>query len=289
MANNNSATSLTLFDELLNDAIRSITTLQAWKWMQTSTTDVTVADQQFYNLPNDLEKLLNITITVGSYLWQPREITSREQWDAINQVTDFESDYPQYYFIFENQVGIFPTPSTADYVITLRFQKRIADLSVADYTTGTVDIVTNDTTAVTVSGTTWSASMAGRWLKITPSDTATASGDGLWYQIASVASTTTLTLSRNYQGTSLTTGAAAAYTIGEMSDIPEAHQQLPLWSALELYFTSVQPEQSRALLYKRKFDDGMKRIKEDEGAATVSPVLSTGDTSSFNPNLFITM
>jgi len=274
---------------LLNDAIRSITTLQAWKWMQTTSTDVTVAEQQFYNLPNDLEKLLNVTITVGSYLWQPREITSREQWDAINQVTDFESDYPQYYFIFENQVGIFPTPSTADYVITLRFQKRIADLSVADYTTGTVDIVTNDTTAVTGSGTTWSASMAGRWLKITPSDTATASGDGLWYQIASVASTTTLTLSRNYQGTSLTTGAAAAYTIGEMSDIPEAHQQLPLWSALELYFTSVQPEQSRALLYKRKFDDGMKRIKEDEGAATVSPVLSTGDTSSFNPNLFITM
>lgn len=289
LANNNSSTALSLFDELLNDTTRGITTAEAWPWMQEQGTTTTVASTQYYSLPNDCEKLLNVTITVGTYLWQPIEVTSREQWDAINQITTFTSNYPQYYFVTDNTVGIYPIPSTSSYTITLNYQLRVADLSVADYTTGTVDVITNGATTVTGSGTTWTTPMAGRWIKITPGNTATSSGDGMWYKIASVASATSLTLSRAYQGTSLTTGASAAYTIGQMSLLPEAHQQLPLWGALELYFTSVQPEPDRATMYKRMYAEGLKKLSEDEGAPSVSPVLSTQRAPFVNPNIFLTM
>jgi hypothetical protein len=72
----------------------------------------------------------------------------------------------------------------------------------------------------------------GRYIRITPSDLAiTLAGDGMWYEIASVPSATTLTLVRAYGGTALS-AASATYTIGQMPLLPEAFHDMPWqWAA----------------------------------------------------------
>src|SRR3990167_3554288 len=73
--------------------------------------------------------------------------------------------------------------------------------TVAPYTTGTASI-TNGSTAVTGSGTTWTAAMVGRKIRF--------GSDLPWYRIASRSSDTAIVLENVYQGT---TNTAATYEI----------------------------------------------------------------------------
>jgi hypothetical protein len=72
----------------------------------------------------------------------------------------------------------------------------------AQYKTGTVS-VTNGSATVTGSGTLWSGEIAA-------GDLFTIVGDNAWYEVASVGSNTSLTLSANYAGT---TGSGKSYAI----------------------------------------------------------------------------
>jgi hypothetical protein len=72
----------------------------------------------------------------------------------------------------------------------------------AQYKTGTIS-VTNGSQTVTGSGTAWTG-------EISPGDILTIVGDNVWYEVASVASDTSLTLSAVYAGT---TGIEKAYAI----------------------------------------------------------------------------
>ena len=72
----------------------------------------------------------------------------------------------------------------------------------AQYKTGTVS-VTNGSATVTGSGTGWSAEIAA-------GDLFTIVGDNAWYEVASVGSNTSITLSANYAGT---TGSGKSYAI----------------------------------------------------------------------------
>jgi len=239
-----------------------------------------------YILPANIAKPQSVYITVGSYRYAPVEVNSQREWDLLNEVVRTE-DIVTHYRVYDGYLEFYPKPSTADSVITLNARRLGADLLSADYTTGTVDIAPNGSQLITGSGTTWSSAMEGRWIKITPTDVAATSGDGYWYEIANVISTTTLVLRKPYLGTSLTTGAAAAYIIGEVSLIPEPHDTLPIYSALETYFTSVDPNKEKAALYKSMYKDGYQQMKEDHGTK-VQAVIDSGDQIDFtNPNLFV--
>ena len=72
----------------------------------------------------------------------------------------------------------------------------------AQYKTGTVS-VTNGSATVTGSGTSWSGEIAA-------GDLFTIVGDNAWYEVASVGSNTSITLSANYAGT---TGSGKSYAI----------------------------------------------------------------------------
>lgn len=213
---------------------------------------------QFYDLPNDFDRLISVNMLVGSNLYVPKEAPTREFWDNLN-VTTYTSNYPEWYFIFNGQIGFWPTPSSADLTITYSYDQLVRDLSVADYTTGTV-AVTSGSVYVTGSGTTWTIAMIGRWIQITPSDSATASGDGFWYEVAAVSSTTSLTLTKPYGGATVSGGA---YTLGQVSLLPDAYQDMPVYWACHIYYSSVQPEPDRANnffgIYER-----MKKSLEDE-------------------------
>lgn len=243
---------------------------------------------QRYVLPAYTSKPKSVYVTVGGYRYMPKEVSTQEEWDELNQVV-ITGDTATHYRVYDGFLELFPKPATANCVVTLNARRVPKDLSAADFTTGTIDIVTNGSQLVTGSGTSWTVPMAGRWLKITPSNTATADGDGYWYEIARVISSTTLVLRKPYLGTSLTTGAGAAYIIGQASLIPEPHDVLPVYDALKIYFTSIEPNNDKAQLYASLFDSGYAQMIKDFGSKT-DVVLNGGIDSDedIDPNLFVT-
>lgn len=291
LTNNSSSTNLSLMDELINDSYRRICAEKDWPFLQKSSTASTVSGTQFYDLPYDLDLLINVTVTIGSTLYIPRECPNREMWDILNQTTTFQSNFPEYYYIYNGQVGFYPTPSTStSNAITYNYRRRVVDLSRADYTTGTVDIITNGSTVVTGSGTTWTTPMIGRYLRVTATDAVASSGDMAWYEIATRTSNTVIGLVKNYSGTSLTTGASATYIIGQMPILPEAFHDLPVYQAVEVFYSSINPDAKRAEIYKRKGDELMAKLRYDYGTKTTDPSLHDNYPRPIgNPNLFITL
>lgn len=241
----------------------------------------------FKTLPQYIDRVSSVYVTVGTYNYSPRECPSREIWDKLNMTT-FSSDIPTWWFVYNGKLGLFPTASTAGNIITINSKQLARDLTVADYTTGSIATAVNASGTITGSGTTFTASMVGRWLRITESDTAN-KGDGYWYKILSYTSGTVITLEKPYQGTAITAGSAA-YTISQCSLMPEQYQDLPVYGALRTYFTSVAPDNSKAQLYQGMYMEMYKTLESDYTNKNTSMVIDDGtgrDFDMLNPNLFI--
>ena len=271
---------------LMNEIIRQICSDHAWDFLEAHTNISTVASTQFYDLPNDYLKLIAVEVTIGSTQYVPLECPNRRFWEMLNSNTSDTSDTPQYYFVWKGQIGFYPTPaSSTSNAIGLSYRKKVVDLSMADYTTGTVDIITNGSGAVTGAGTTWTAPMIDRYLRVTQSDTATAAGDHQWYKISAVGSTTTLTLDKNYEGTSLTTGAGAAYTIGEMPILPEAFHMLPVYYAAMTYFATKNVDSGRFKKFQELYTNAYVQLRKDHGRKSSNVVVVDEPPNVISPNL----
>lgn len=277
LTNNTASTNLTLGDQLINDSLRYLTTKYFFNERSQVIPGGTIANTQFYPLPYNIKTIINVYITVGSIRYQLTEAPTRQFWDSLNFVT-YTSDIPQYYFIYNKQIGVFPTPSSSSNAITVNYKTRLRDLTQADYTTGTVTL-TNGSSTVTGAGTTFVADMAGRWIYATPP-----TGDGNWYEISSFGSTTSLTLVNQYQGT---TAASIATLIGEMPILAEDYQDLPVYRACAIYFTTRVPDPARAELFQKLYDEGEARLDAEFGSKSWSVAITPNDSEVINPNLFI--
>ena len=288
---NSSAANSALGNALLNDGIKKTYGFMNWPFLENSATGTTVANQQFYNLAYDFGTMINITMTNGSTVYDPVEVASRSAWDYINSNTQVTSNIPQYYFIFGSgpaTVGFYPTPSASAQTFNYYYKRIQKDLTIADYSTGNIVSIANAASAVVGSGTTFTTKMANRYIQITDSNTANA-GDGYWYPIASVSSATALALGTPYGGPSISAGSAA-YTIGQMSYLPDGFQVLPLYYALWQYWLSKADDVSvtKAKEYKTMFYDGIDEMKLKHGSKSIDPTISADEISNLNPNLFVT-
>lgn len=261
--------------ENMNDCIREIMSMpHAWDFLEATATDTTVASQQSYNFPYNYDKLYSVTITIGNFRYPVEEVPSREYWDQLQLSTAVTSNIPQWFFIDAGKIYFWPTPSENSKTITYNYKQSVKDLSEADYTTGTVT-VTNDSTTVTGSGTTFTAGMVGRYIKIT--------GDGFWYKIASFTNATTINLQKKYQGA---TAAGANYTIGEMPILPEAYHNLPAYRAAQIFWVMKGKDENRATMFKNLYETGLGRLIADHGSKTSSFVIED-EKEIVNPNLRI--
>jgi len=272
---NTSTANLTYGMTLVNDSLRYLTS--KFYLNERSYTTTTVAQQQFYNLPPQVKELINLTVTIGSVKWVPQVAPSRQYWDSLN-VIQFYQDFPSFFFVYNGQVGIFPTPASDGNTITMNYKIRIKDLSQADYTTGTVT-ATNDSATITGSGTTFIQNMENRWIRI-----AEPSGDGQWYQIQTYVSATEVTLYNKYTGPNVSGGT---YTIGEMPIMPEDYQDAALYRALWVYYNSRVPNPAQAKIYKELYDASYAMLDAEFGQKTTNVALTDTDTEVFNPNLFL--
>ncbi len=184
----------------------------------------TVDAQQAYDLPVDFSKLDAATLTVGGIAYPLRPISSRNEWNRINEIDFSGITIPQYIFVDKKDFSIYPIPQDA-YSGTLTYVPDSREMINEDYTTGTVT-ATNDDETITGAGTTWTAPMVGRWFK--------EDADANWYRLETFTSTTSMELDRTYQGT--TTAGGTTYTIGEMPDLPgELHEYIPHRVAAQFY------------------------------------------------------
>ncbi len=281
--NNSLADNVTWATEMVNDSIRYL--ISKYFLNERSYTTTTVSGTQFYNLPPQVKKIINVTVNIGNVLWQPKECPTREFWDALN-VISFTQDFPSYFFVYNGQLGIYPKPATTGNVITMNYKTRITDLSMADVTqttaTATATTVSAGTTITTTAAafTNW---MAGNWIRIPFSSSNATNGDNQWYQIDVVNSASLVTLKNPYTGASVT---GANFTVGEVPILPEDYQDLPLYRMAIIYYTTRFPDPIRAQQYQQLWDIGEAKLNEEFGSKTSSVILTDVDSPVINPNLF---
>lgn len=254
-------TAMAAIDTNINDSIRTICNIQGGKlrFLESTSDMVTVADQESYQIPNKYRKLIDLQIWSGDgssetqVIYHPEMVFDPMRWTMVQQFRLGSQDVPYFVYVENTSFKIQPIPSTSGNLIRLRGRLRTRDLSIADYTTGSIVSIANGATAIVGTGTTFTADMVGRYIKITET-TAAGGGDGYWYEIGSYTSATSIGLTKPYEGTTIAAGTAA-YTIGQVSPIPEAYDVAIVYRATALFWQN-QNDLVRAKQYWLLYDGG---------------------------------
>lgn len=251
--------------------------------------DISMTGIQFYQLAANISKLKDVMVTVGQLKFLPAPVQTQQEWDTINFLP-YNSDIPQYFFVYNNQLGIFPIPSTTGNVITYNFKRRVADLSYADYSTGTV-AGTAGSTAIAGTSTSWNTTgtyplntdltFANLFIKIDPPK-----GDGIWYQIQRFTSDTALVLVNPLVNAPLTPLTGATYTIGQFPLLSEDFHDMLVYGALMVYFGSIVKDKDKFALYESLYKTRLEALEEYAGTRQVNVDLGA-EPDPKNPNLFI--
>lgn len=267
----------------INEATKRLVGVRDWPFLEKSAT-ATTTTSQFYTLPFDCGKILDVTVTIGTTIYTPKLAPSADFWDRLNYASGVTSNIPEWFWVFNGQLGFWPTPSSAGSTITYRYKRLVKDLNIADDTTRTITTLANGSAALTVSAG-LTAQMVGFWIRPTFSTTAN-TGDGNWYQLSAIGGATTATLASVYGGNSIAAGTAAS-TIAQISVIPEQYQILPIYEAAAQYYR-FEGEFASAEYYEKKLNEGIKQMEDDYGSKTTSRVIRRGIDDGFppNPNLF---
>lgn len=251
-------------------------------------TTIETVGVQFYPIPANISKIKNDTITVGQLMYTPAPVQSIQEWTLLNALP-YTSDIPNYFYIYNNQVGFWPIPSTSGNVITFNYKARVPDLTFSDYTTGTLSSIGVGDNTITGVGTNWNSSGAyplntdlsffNLYIRITPP-----SGDGLWYPIARFTSNTEVILASPVQNAPSTT--ASAYTIGQLPILQEDFHDMLVYGALMTYFTSIVDNDKQYTKFKDLYAERLELLEAYAGNKSVNVDLGSQPIPN-NPNLFI--
>lgn len=283
ITNNIQTANLTLGDQFINDSIRTICNLQGGKlrFLESTSNMSTVASQETYQIPNKYRKLIDMYIYSGSgsssdTIYAPEMVFDPVRWKEILQYRLGTQDVPSFTYVERTTYKIQPIPASTGNLIVLRGRLQVNDLTIADYTTGTIVSVANGGTAVVGSGTTWTADMVGRYIQITQT-TAANGGDGFWYEIGGWTDATHITLAKPYEGTVVVAGSAT-YTIGQVPVIPAAYQPAILHRAIALYWMQ-QGNLAKAKTYWMMYDGGFEAgYTKDYGGLIEQMLDNEGET-----------
>lgn len=261
-AQDSSAEATTLIKSAINQGVKKFRSKIRKDYFNEEKTFSTVGDQQYYQMPEDCIRPDNVIITIGGVKYVLDYVDTKEDWYNLNQ-TVTTSDIPENFWVKgADQFGIYPVPSTSvSSAGLLIYQRKQKEMSVADYTTGTIT-VTNNSAAVVGSGTTFTALMVGRVLMVED-----AGGENrLGYKIAGYTDATHITLEQTYAGP---TGGSKTYRIGEAPDIPEEYHESLVDYALFRYYLK---RRDRGMVRDMKalFETALEECEADYSSNIVS-------------------
>lgn len=231
---------------------------------QKDITQQTVAGQQYYSYPSGIVNIEAVVVTIGAVHYPMTVVNSQWQWNWLNALQVQPTAIPQFIFPRQSDYGIYPIPQTSNYPITFSYHYRDRNLSIEDYTTGTVT-VTNNSPTITGSGTTFTPAMAGRWFEVTDP---TEPGQGYFYRIGAVPDAATLTLEANFSGA---TNAGLTYLVGQTPEYPEEGHILMVDGPTADFYSGIRADIATATWYNNKFytGDGQNNSR-DYGLATIT-------------------
>ena len=293
LTNDTTTANLSNGDTHINAYTSQLLSKRVWPFLfRDDTSRSTIANQQYVTIPNKFRKITRVTITQGTTIWTPKEVPNKEFWSKLNSqtATSNTSDIPEWFYVFNGRIYLWPTPATSGNTVTITGRIGFNRLNIADYTTGAVWSVGASGTAVTGTATAWHAGMADRYIRITDGNSAN-SGDDEWYEISSVSGATTLAIVKPYDGTAIVgASGTAAYTIGQVSPIPDGYQEAPIYHAAYIYYSSqtTPGAGSKANEYKIMRDELVEQFITDYGSETDNVTIRDEDISdNINPNLFV--
>jgi len=255
------------------------------------TSSISTVGVQDYPIPANISKIINDTINVGQLKYSPAPVQTRAEWDLIN-LLPYTSDIPNYYFIYNGKLSIFPIPSTTGNIITFNYKARVADLTFADYSTGNIanaGAVAGDTT-VTGASTNWLSSGGypsgvdigyyNLQLKINPPY-----GDGIFYPIRQFTSNTVLELLLPIVNAPNITGSTT-YTIGQLPLLQEDFHDMLVYGALKIYYSSIVKDADKFKEFSALYQERLELLQAYAGTKSVNVDLET-EPAMVNPNLFL--
>lgn len=192
-------------------------------------------------------------VTIGAVNYPLKPLLSRNNDEQLNAIQIQASAIPQFYFVEQDSFKIWPIPQMS-YSGVIYYHYRDRNLSVADYTTGTVAL-TQGSNVVTGSGVTFTPAMVGRWFTIT--DT-TVPGQGYWYRVTGYTDATHVTLG-TLTGEATWNNAScsgSAYRIGETPEIPEEGHIILGWGTTADYYGGMQKDPDSYARYDNLFWTG---------------------------------
>lgn len=222
-----------------------------------------VSGQQYYQLPEDAQKLKQVIVSTGSYFPPMEQIPDEFAWRMMNMLAI--QGRPTHYFIRgSREFGLYPTPAdSVDSGIELVFSPKHVQLTQDDYTTGTVTVA-EDSVTVTHSGTGFTQNMIGRWFQTTDGT------DENFYRIQSFTSTSILVLENFYQGPS---ASGVTFRIGQVMDLPEEFLEGPVDYAIYRHYLK-RGNPSRASEFKSLFEGALDDAKNLYSITTESQVIN---------------
>lgn len=255
------------------------------------TSAISTVGVQYYSIPSNISKVTDFTVNVGQLKYLPTEIKTRREWDLVNFLP-YTSDIPNYFFIYNGKLGIFPVPSTTGNIITFNYKTRVADLSFADVSNGTIAAAgaVAGSTTVTGSGTGWGTTdhfpigvdigYFNLMLNIAPPN-----GDGLWYPISNFVSDTVLTL-QNPIINAPNIAASTPYTIGQMPLLEEDFADTIVYGALKVYFSSIVENPDAFKGFKDEYEMRLNLLADYAGSKTTMAIDLSEEPALINGNLF---
>ena len=271
LTKDDSTANTTLGKLLINDTQKNVCGLADWTFLDDEWYTASVANQEVYRLPHNLigGSVGSVYVENDDVKYSPKEIHSVKEFDQLSaDVTT--SDFPQYYMIYNDCIYFYPEPADTSWEIHLKYRKMALEMTADDYSTGTVSI-TQNTSNLTGLLTTFTNAMEGRWIKMP---------DGLWYELKTYNGATSFTLTKTYEGETVTNGS---YTIGECPIIPDGFQEILLYKPLEHYFMMT-GEEKRSVFYKQLYDVGLRDLKSRFLSRSANQVFVQGELEVKNQN-----
>ena len=245
-----SAAQLVIFKRHINDTDKLVSAKAPFLCLETTATKTTVASQEGYQIPNTIQKIRSVKITLaGGTIYRPRPVEDPRYWEYLQSLQAGDSDATRLFMKQGNQILLWPEPATTGSTITIRGQRRLRDLSLADYTTGNISAATLADETITGASTAWATNAIGNWIRIDYTY-----GDFQWYEISSITSITALELVKPYEGVTFT-GQAETYKIGEFSYIPGEYHPLLIYRPLAIYYAGLE-DTANSDRYWRMYDGG---------------------------------
>ncbi|MDE2015927.1 MAG: hypothetical protein KGI72_05390 [Patescibacteria group bacterium] len=248
------------------------------------TTSISTMGAQAYLLPSNVSKIKNTTITVGQLVYTPAPVNSIQEWTKLNALP-YNSSIPGYFFVWQRQLNFWPIPSDFGDVITINCQIKVADMTYADYSTGTIASSSSGSNKITGTGTGWSSFPTGvdlsaqnLYITITPPG-----GDGLSYKIQSFVDDTHLILWKD--ALSMPAPDGASYKIGQYPLLFDDFHDIIVYWALEIYYNSIVKDVEKYQMWKTTKEEHLDLMENYLGTKQVNVDLSVTPVMN-NPNLY---